>query len=92
MAAFATLKSLSDEKKYVSPYQILGEFIGYIIRADSLSNTYGYTTTSSVMWKSRTNGWTMSRTLAHRTKMSKKKRHSRLLDYADLQITLARTH
>ena len=24
--------------------------------------------------------------------MSKKKRHSRLLDYADLQITLARTH
>ena len=53
---------------------------------------YGYTTTSSVMWKSRKNGWTMSRTLAHRTKMSKKKRHSRLLDYADLQITLARTH
>lgn len=53
---------------------------------------YGYTITSSVMWKSRTNGWTMSRTLAHRTKISKKKRHSRLLDYADLQITLARTH
>lgn len=36
LAAFATLKSLSDEKKYVSPYQILGEFIGHIIRADSL--------------------------------------------------------
>lgn len=38
------------------------------------------------------NGWTMSSTPAIRTKMSKKKRHSRLLDYAALQITLARTH
>ena len=56
------------------------------------SSTYGYITISSVMWKSRKNGWTMSRTLAHQTKMSKKKRHSRLLDYADLQITLARPH
>lgn len=31
LAAFATLKSLSDEKKYQSPYQILGEFIRYVI-------------------------------------------------------------
>ena len=49
LAAFATLKSLSDEKKYVSPYQILGEFIGYIIRADSL---YSF---SAVEMKNRLN-------------------------------------
>ena len=36
MASFAILKSLSDEKKYQSPYQILAEFIRYIITADSL--------------------------------------------------------
>lgn len=36
MASFATLKSLSDAKKYQSPYQILREFINYIIVADSL--------------------------------------------------------
>lgn len=36
MASFATLKSLSDAKKYRSPYQILREFINYIIRSDSL--------------------------------------------------------
>ena len=31
MASFATLKSLSDVKKYQSPYQILREFINYIM-------------------------------------------------------------
>lgn len=31
LAAFATLKSLADEKKYQNPYQILGEFIRHII-------------------------------------------------------------
>lgn len=36
LASFATLKSLSDEKKYRSPYQILLEFIRYIITSDSL--------------------------------------------------------
>ena len=36
LASFATLKSLSDEKKYQNPYQILREFIQYIITADSL--------------------------------------------------------
>ena len=36
MASFATLKSLSDVKKYQSPYQILREFINYIIVSDSL--------------------------------------------------------
>ena len=36
MASFATLKSLSDVKKYQSPYQILREFISYIIVSDSL--------------------------------------------------------
>ena len=36
MASFATLKSLSDVKKYQSPYQILREFINYIIASDSL--------------------------------------------------------
>ena len=36
MASFATLKSLSDAKKYHSPYQILREFISYIIVSDSL--------------------------------------------------------
>lgn len=36
LAAFATLKSLSDERKYRSPYQILGEFLRYIIISNSL--------------------------------------------------------
>lgn len=36
LASFATLKSLSDERKYQSPYQILREFIQYIITTDSL--------------------------------------------------------
>lgn len=36
LASFATLKSLSDAKKYQSAYQILREFIGYIITTDSL--------------------------------------------------------
>ena len=30
LASFATLKSLSDEKKYQNPYQILREFIQYL--------------------------------------------------------------
>lgn len=36
LASYATLKSLADEKKYKSPYQILREFIRYIIATDSL--------------------------------------------------------
>lgn len=36
MASFATLKSLSDVKKYQSPYQLLREFINYIIISNSL--------------------------------------------------------
>ena len=36
LASFAILKSLSDEKKYQNPYQILREFIRYIISSDSL--------------------------------------------------------
>ena len=36
MASFATLKSLSDVKKYQSPYQLLREFVNYIILSDSL--------------------------------------------------------
>lgn len=36
LATYATLKSLSDEKKYQGPYQILREFIRYIITSDSL--------------------------------------------------------
>lgn len=36
MASFATLKSLSDAKKYQSPYQLLSKFINYIILSDSL--------------------------------------------------------
>lgn len=36
LASYATLKSLSDEKKYQSPYQILREFIRYIIIFDAL--------------------------------------------------------
>lgn len=36
MASFATIKSLSDAKQYQSPYQILREFISYIILRDSL--------------------------------------------------------
>ena len=47
LAAYATLKSLSDEKKYQSPYQILREFIRYIIIGDAL---YSF---SSVEMKNR---------------------------------------
>lgn len=36
LASFATLKSLSDVNKYQNPYQILKEFIQYIITVDSL--------------------------------------------------------
>ena len=36
LASFATLKGLSDEKKYQSPYQILQEFIRHIIITESL--------------------------------------------------------
>lgn len=36
LSAFATIKSLSDAKKYESPYQILAEFINYIINIESL--------------------------------------------------------
>lgn len=49
MASFATLKSLSDAKKYQSPYQILREFINYIIVSDSL---YSF---SAVEMKNRLN-------------------------------------
>ena len=36
LASFATLKGLSDEKKYRSSYQILQEFIRYIVLTESL--------------------------------------------------------
>ena len=36
LASFATLKSLADEKKYRSSYQILSEFIRHIITEESL--------------------------------------------------------
>lgn len=36
LASFATLKGLLDEKKYQSPYQILQEFIRYIVLTESL--------------------------------------------------------
>lgn len=36
LATFATIKSLSDAKKYESHYQILAEFIRYIISTESL--------------------------------------------------------
>ena len=36
LASFATLKSLCDEKKYQSPYQILREFIRYIVITEHL--------------------------------------------------------
>ena len=37
LASFATLKSLLDEKKYKSSYQVLQEFIHYIIVIGALS-------------------------------------------------------
>lgn len=49
IASFATLKSLSDAKKYQNSYQILREFINYIILSDSL---YSF---SAVEMKSRLN-------------------------------------
>lgn len=36
LAAFATLKGLNDTKKYNSPYQILAEFITYIVCTQNL--------------------------------------------------------
>lgn len=36
LASFATLKSLSDGKKYNSSYQLLSEFIHYIVYTDNL--------------------------------------------------------
>lgn len=36
LASYATLKSLSDDKKYQGPYQMLREFIRYIIISGSL--------------------------------------------------------
>ncbi len=42
IAAFATIKSLSDEKKYRSPYQLLGEFIRNIISDKAI---YSFQTT-----------------------------------------------
>ena len=50
MASFATIKSLSDAKKYQSPYQILREFINYIIVSDSL---YSF---SAIEMKNRLSG------------------------------------
>lgn len=49
MASFAILKSLSDAKKYQSQYQILREFIRYIIFNDAL---YSF---SAIEMKSRLN-------------------------------------
>ena len=49
LASYAMLKSLADEKKYQSPYQILREFIRYIINIDSLY------TFSAVEMKNRLN-------------------------------------
>ena len=36
LASFATLKSLNDSKKYINSYQILAEFIKYIIDGQKL--------------------------------------------------------
>ena len=36
LASFATLKGLSDEKKYQSPYHLLQEFIRYIVETEHL--------------------------------------------------------
>ncbi len=36
LASFATLKSLNDEKKYSNAYQLLSEFIAYIIKEKAL--------------------------------------------------------
>ena len=51
MASFATIKSLSDAKQYQSPYQILREFIQYIIFSDSL---YSF---SAIEMKNRLNSY-----------------------------------
>lgn len=36
LASFATLKFLNDNKKYKNPYQLLSEFIGYIIQSKGI--------------------------------------------------------
>ena len=36
LASFATLKTLSDEKRYGSAYQLLSEFMHYVIYTESL--------------------------------------------------------
>lgn len=49
LASYATLKSLADEKKYQNSYQILREFIRYIITTESLY------TFSAIKMKNRLN-------------------------------------
>ena len=36
LASFSTLKSLNDSNNYQNSYQILSEFIGYIINTQNL--------------------------------------------------------
>ena len=61
LASFATLKNLTDKKKYQSPYQLLQEFIKYIIVSDKiciftaiemknrLSETFGFVIPEAVI-------------------------------------------
>lgn len=44
LSSFATIKSLNDSKTYINAYQVLGEFIGYIVSTQKL-----YSFTSSEM-------------------------------------------
>ncbi len=41
LASFATMKSLVDAQQYQSPYQILAEFIQYIIIKSNLHSSPG---------------------------------------------------
>lgn len=82
LAALATLKSLSDEKKYQSSYQILGEFIKYIIIStpkyafsaiemkDQLYDQFGFSIPEAVVKTSlkRINGVSLSDHVYHRRK------------------------
>ena len=81
LAALATLKSLSDEKKYQSSYQILGEFIKYIIIStpkyafsaiemkDQLYDQFGFSIPEAVVKTSlkRINGVSLSDHVYHTT-------------------------
>ena len=73
LASFATLKTLSDEKRYNSAYQLLSEFIHYVIYTQNL---YSFSAVEMKNWLYNTFGFeipeavvkTATKTLSYLTK------------------------